>query len=389
MQKMSMTDYLIQLRPLTPYFFGGENTFGEDNANYFVRSNYLPQQTTLLGFLRYELLLQNGLLGTDPGGAGSTWNTLIGEDSFKTDNADEVPDFGAIKKISPLFLTNGTAHYLPGPMNWVIHEKKDGNKERKIAPLVLEYDSHAQSLTDLYRKKIPVLTVNGDPYTAKWESKSLWISAEGKAMRQWDYEQNFETGRGFENGFFIAEQQTGIFRQKVKRKGEKDEGDYYKKVSYRLTDDFVFAFIVTLDLPAGKKIESRVVTMGGERSVFEMNVSPVTTPFDKIFPSAMYAGPAQRQKALVLISDALADESIVSCCDYSITDTVPFRNIRTKTMNKGDYTRISGGAISKARELYFFLKRGSIFYADAMVSIKAALNKPAFSAIGYNQFIEI
>ena len=48
---------LIQLAPLSDFFFGGEATFGQgQNQHYFVRSNPWPQQTTLLGMLRYELL---------------------------------------------------------------------------------------------------------------------------------------------------------------------------------------------------------------------------------------------------------------------------------------------------------------------------------------------
>ena len=34
-----MTDYLVKLTPLTPFFFGGENTFGEgEETNYFARN---------------------------------------------------------------------------------------------------------------------------------------------------------------------------------------------------------------------------------------------------------------------------------------------------------------------------------------------------------------
>jgi CRISPR-associated protein Cmr3 len=57
-----MAKYLIKLYPIDRYFFGSDVTFGADNSNYFVRSVYFPQQTTLLGMLRYYLLLQNNML---------------------------------------------------------------------------------------------------------------------------------------------------------------------------------------------------------------------------------------------------------------------------------------------------------------------------------------
>lgn len=381
-----MTDYLIKLLPLTPYFFGGENTFGEDSTNYFVRSNYLPQQTTLLGFLRYELLLQNDLLGSDPGAYGSPWKSLIGNESFSILDSDEVPDFGAIVKLSPLFLTNGSEHFLPAPFNRVMYEK-DGKEE--LVSLVLDFDHEGESLTTHFRTKLPLLTVKGERYKAKWEIKPVWISADGRTMRQWEYEQFFKEGCGYDNGFFIQEQQTGIFKKKRKSKMEKDEGDFYKKISYKLADNFQFAFILTLDLPEGTQFGPRVVTMGGERSVFQMSMSPSTGTFEDIFPASLFTEDAGHQPALVLTSDAFATEDITAYCDYSISDTVPFRNIRSKTINKGDYTRINGGALQKSESLTYLLKRGSIFFGRDLQDVKAALDKPAFKVIGYNQFVEI
>jgi len=59
---MSSTRYLISLRPLKPFFFGGEQTFGEEGMEYVARSRCLPQQTQLLGALRLFLGEVNGLI---------------------------------------------------------------------------------------------------------------------------------------------------------------------------------------------------------------------------------------------------------------------------------------------------------------------------------------
>jgi CRISPR-associated protein Cmr3 len=390
MQKMSMTDYLIRLKPLTPYFFGGENTFGEGGVNYYVRSNYLPQQTTLLGFLRYELLAQNNLLGTDPDNPKDNWRNLIGKDSFKETDEGFTKDFGAIKKLSPVFLSNGITHYLPGSMEWTMTEEKHekGVKEM-LAHLMVDYTIQVDSNTGIHRKKIPLLTTsNGKPYNPKYGIKPLWISADGQSRRQWDYEKGFKKEDGFENGFFIGQQQIGIHRKKIRKGSGKDEGDFYKQVSYKLDEDYAFAFYATLDLPEGKKIEPRVVTMGGDRSVFKMEVEKATNTFEKLFSAATYPG-KRNQKAIVLVSDAFAKSDILDNCDFAITDSVPFRNIQTKTVKQGDYTRIHGGAIGKTDTLYYLLKRGSIFFADDTESIKASLHNDAFKTIGYNYFIEL
>ncbi|MBK9227474.1 MAG: hypothetical protein IPL67_10580 [Ignavibacteria bacterium] len=102
---MTKTDKkLIKLYPYERFFFGGENTFGENNTNYMVRSEFFPQQTSLLGLLRYQILLKAGddifkdnrIIDKD--GAAK----LIGEKSFDPTSTN---DFKKIKCISPVFVS--------------------------------------------------------------------------------------------------------------------------------------------------------------------------------------------------------------------------------------------------------------------------------------------
>jgi hypothetical protein len=53
--------YLLTLEPMEPYFFGNEKTFSFDpkspaDNRYFIKSERLPMQTTILGALRYLLM---------------------------------------------------------------------------------------------------------------------------------------------------------------------------------------------------------------------------------------------------------------------------------------------------------------------------------------------
>ena len=56
--------YLVTFKPVEPYFFGNEKNFafrGQEKQmqlsnSYFIRSEKMPAQTTLLGVLRYLLL---------------------------------------------------------------------------------------------------------------------------------------------------------------------------------------------------------------------------------------------------------------------------------------------------------------------------------------------
>ena len=90
--------YRIQLTPLDTLFFGGENTFGQDSgANYFAQSNRFPQQTTLLGVLRHQILMQNDAFPlTNDNKEKAT--QLIGAHSFDVNAHNQ---FGSIKSLSP------------------------------------------------------------------------------------------------------------------------------------------------------------------------------------------------------------------------------------------------------------------------------------------------
>jgi CRISPR-associated protein Cmr3 len=387
-----MTKYLICLKPLTPYFFGGENTFGNDNQNYFVRSNYLPQQTTLLGFLRYELLLQNNLLGTNP--KESDWASLIGEKSFQKENDSFISEFGAIKKISPVFLSNQVESYIPGAMDWAMtkylqNETGDCPLDSEILkPLTLSYLNNGITNLDGKSGSVPELIANGKPFDPKLKLKSLWVNATGENKRLWDCEKKFQPGKGFENGFFIQKIQIGINRKLNRAKD--DSGDFYKQVYYQLIDNFAFTFFADIDLPAGKKIASRLVTMGGEKSTFEMIVTEATDSFEERFNEKTFTtGHLRKTNALILTSDAFVEADIPSICDFAITESIPFRNITTISNKVNDYVKIRGGNLNKTSNLIFLLKRGSIFYAQDLTKLTTAFENKAFQTIGYNQYIKI
>jgi hypothetical protein len=115
--KLKMTNSVkhIRLTPLGTFFFGGENTFGAtENRNYFVKSNLMPQQTSLLGLLRLELLRSNPTvfdLKTDKVIDKNAAIELIGGESFD----GKQTDFGCISGLSPVFLEKeGVPFFLRG-----------------------------------------------------------------------------------------------------------------------------------------------------------------------------------------------------------------------------------------------------------------------------------
>jgi CRISPR-associated protein Cmr3 len=395
-----MSKYLVTLKPLTPYFFGGEKTFEDGNVNYYVRSNYLPQQTTILGMLRYELLLQNELIGTDP--KTKDWHSLIGTHSFGKQDGKFVNEFGAIKNISPVFITNKKNYFTTQSLDWAYYDFDDGEKingfsvkKKRIAPISFNID-HVTAGIAIYDQQalgVPKVSVGKSPYNPKCGLVSLWVSSDGKILKQWDYckPDKFNVKGGFENGLFVKHEQIGIHRNLNRRREEK--GDFYKQVSYKLVEDYCFAFFIDLELPHGKVFKSRMITMGGERSFFDMSVEdPCSLSFETIFDANTFSqGNSRIHKAFVLTSDCYCEDSIINNCLYSVSDTINFQNIFTHQSGGINYAQFVKGSLNKSGEDLSLLKRGSVLFpqSDNTDKVRNALTNSAFAIIGYNKFIEI
>ena len=109
-----MSKYLITLTPIDKFYFGGETifkvssekkpenmtaedrelkTFDDTFGSYIVKSNFLPQQTSLLGMLRFLILSNNGDLFSNnriKQGKHEEAANLIGERSFNLRNCYEI-----------------------------------------------------------------------------------------------------------------------------------------------------------------------------------------------------------------------------------------------------------------------------------------------------------
>ena len=98
---MANKTYLVEITPIGSYYFGGENTFNTSDkankeaptTNYLVRSRIYPQQTALLGLMRYVILLKNEALNKP----NSIKMDLIGEKSFRGDEDNAPLSWGTIE----------------------------------------------------------------------------------------------------------------------------------------------------------------------------------------------------------------------------------------------------------------------------------------------------
>ncbi len=345
--------YLVRLTPIDAYFFGGEVTFGDNLAtqNYRVRSNYLPQQSAVLGLMRYEILRQNGCLfnGKPTEEEKKKANELIGEKGF--DPTQPQTSYGIIQRISPLFVENR-------------------REKRFYTPLSLDYninvsfDGTIKALYNGKEKPLPIL----DGYNAKTYDNYLFWCSPGVSRN------------GTDNAFkkipvdeiFIETEQVGI---------QKHGGDdaFFKQTLIRLDDKYNFAFTVDVDGELQTN-PSAIVPWGGNQSRFKIEIEEINDGFD----FCTYFKQLSRENRLLLLGDAFIPDDERDTIDFIWGNCIDNRYI-IRNIKDGR----SWGKPPKSK-LFQLQSRGSVIYQkdiEALSTLKEKIEKEACTTIGLNILI--
>ncbi len=264
--------YLITLKPLEPFLFGGDNTFGDLGdkmmGSYLVQSRYYPQQTTLLGMLQKEIMLQAGLLTRKRKGEWADDQTAVKELIGTGKLSIGIPDAlesKAIEKIEPVFLRQGDNYYI---------KKADIDSH--------PYDISTETLRDY------------DP------KKDIF-----------DNYRCIQTGRSLRaEDIFEPVVQTG------NKKGGADDS-LFKKTSYLLKDGFVFSFFIETTF----ELKGSIVHLGADRGAFKMTVQDAQDNRLDHMDDNGY---------LVLLSDSYVEAPLDDCCAYAVTSELSFRHLKNK-----------------------------------------------------------
>ncbi len=327
--------YLVIVKPLEPFFFGGDRTFGalrdmtenevnakyasgdrtfgalgEENSNYLVHSRPFPQQTALLGIIRKEILIQKGLLTKKRRGEWiddynkSKAKNLVGDTKFAFNKEQ---NFGVLNNISPIFLI------------------KNGERFIKKADI------------DSYPYQDGVLK----NYNPKEDIYNNFISIESNNSLKFD-------------NIFKPVEQIGI------KKGGGDNA-FFKKTSYLLKDNFSFAFYMESDF----ELKSSYVTLGAETSMFKMEITPSSDKLDY----------QDKNGYLTLLSDAYIDISIKEHCTFAITSEISFRYLENEF--NGQHRKFK-----KSKNIFLY-EKGSVFIKPSQELINN-LNNQNLQKIGLN-----
>ncbi len=265
---------LITFTPINRFFFGGSYSL-EDS--FYAESLKFPQPTTILGCLRHNILVQNGILPPIAIINPKNIAARIGEEGKKLTGTSMVnglddPDdnFGIIKKISPVFIVkfekNEIADFLfPASADVVTKKEKNEKKEKTVSLHCFKYvKKDGKSSYSGREAEYAILSernpkLHGACYLG---GKDFWEAyLNGYPL---PYNPDYE-----EDWIFIAHTSVGIGRKNKVA----EEGMFYTKVDYSLRKDFTFAVIAWLK--DDDRLKNGVAFLGGEQSTFLMKVFPL------------------------------------------------------------------------------------------------------------------
>lgn len=404
-----MSNYLIKLKPIGKFFFGGDMTFfvgrakkpikGEvlsakeeeevkfnaQYSSYIIKSEKFPQQTSLLGMLRFLLLrnykdhvlfdisknkIKEGMVGEV--------ERVIGTSSFIAKEDGSTNKYGLIEKISPCFLMKGDNIITRLPMDYSL-ETIDLSTCN-----TLSYNDSSIALKE-------VLTEEKD----KDDKYKKYSAKDGFSVR-YGFVSKDEKGKDEvtiydEKEIFIEDQRIGISRNI--ETGKTEENALYKQINYRLADDFCFAFFASIDIDDITPYNNQIVLLGADSSQFVIQIDSLNGEeanaknLPEISLPSSNVSVADGYCKVVLTSPTIVDKEKAKLADFAITETIPFKYMKTRVDQKEEYHRLSGIKHSDKVELF---QTGSVFYFrsenKATVFIQEIEEHKEFRQIGYNHF---
>lgn len=341
-----MEKITIKFTPLEDYFFGQENKDKNGDANYFLKSNRLPQPTTILGAIRFWLLsatenFENGKI-KDKGKA----EKIIGQKSFVL-NGDF--SFGIISQISNLFLLDKNNNkYIPAPF-WLDENEKEFDWDDSL--------------------KAPLLPT----FNAKNGISEI-----------------FSNGSSTKGAYEIFNEKTSTHNRKNNRE-EDGKDSYYKTQTYTLLDGFSFGVQVDLNEAINelKNIAPQYFKIGGENKLFKIEIIGDKLKTDEEILS-QYSN--SKFPKLIFTSDSFIENLDKNDYLYGIIQAKNFRSLYAEVAQINNYSALSETKESMNKsKLFQLIQAGSVLYFkddnEANSFIGKYLIKENLSNAGFNQYI--
>lgn len=349
--------YKITLSPVDWFFFGGEMTYGgSDQANYYAKSKLFPQESSIVGMLRYEILKKEGLLQSCDASMQEKVRLAIGESGFNYDSRAKDAPIGKIFHISPVMLQYEENTYYQAPFN-------------------SGYDVQFLSRDDISTY------INGDkvalPYIKNFEVKEYY-----GAVQKWlSLKSNATTLAISTEDVFVYKTQIGITKKQSNRAVENKEG-FFKGELCKLNRGYQFVFYAQLGIELDK---CSLINLGAERSMFAMNVEEELSTDEKFFLEELWNDIPVASNQITFLSEAFVPDIVFSHCSFAWTDTIAFRCITRPWKAGNNYAALNKD--NERSDRYNLLKRGSVLYYQSPNDREMIVNlihNPYLQRFGYN-----
>lgn len=338
---------MVTFTPVEPYFFGNEKTFlypKSENASqlanqYFIRSETVPSQTTILGALRYLLLpvKRSDYAYTENERVQNA--VAVGSSSFDAALPGR-QDFGRIRHISPLFLFH-----------------KD---EGAALPLPMDHNTTRES-----------------EYYAPFSDYNEMNTLDGAGQ----YAPAFDPKQGATSGFLYLKdgrllREDTVFQPVVRtgiRRGVQEKG-FFKKEYCMLSEGYSFAVYLELDgiLSDSGLEESKpfMVFLGQGKSAFYVRFTKGENRLAEMMR------PYLREGVVYCQGDAFLPSDIYAHAKFSYAAVKTYRGYQTRD-----------GRVTKGSALYRLIKAGSVFIPRDKEEFLSCAGYENGEAIGYNTYI--
>ena len=337
--------YRVVFTPEEPFFFGNEKTFtypGQRNSGiygslYYIRSESIPSQSTLLGALRYMMLPVKRADYKYTDEEIEKNREAVGTDSFDIGyepkySSEPVQTFGVIKSLSPVYIVHGEDIVIPAPM-----DHKNGEINNNGTEVYHPFSEYAEIRT-LEGRKLYALDYNAKKGTAVDKYMIIGDSAIIDA-----------------DEIFIKTTRVGINRA-VKNKG------MFKKEFCMLEKGYSFAIDVDLDY---EKITDNIkvliesgtlVYLGQNKSVFTVRFTESDLSIEDVVRRCFASYRRDKGSMLYVLGDALAIENMY---ENTLWASVTTRDYRSFKRNQTE-----PGIVDKGTVLYKMVRAGSVIMVE-------------------------
>lgn len=382
--------YKITLTPVDKFFFGGDMTFqvgndekdrfNEQFSSYIIKSTMFPQQTSLLGMLRFLILrnsgdkvFQNGKIVNK-----KLVEKLIGSKSFSINKKETL-----YKVLSSFFkCIFSSSCFLVNKMDK--HKKNEFGKIVGLSHVrVQRIDRINKTVSELefvplYDKEMDWNGANKGWFNFKEISipNMSYDAKKGLESELTDGTNNYKL-----TDIFIEDRRIGIHRNITT--GKTEEGALFKQISYRFNNEkanhcFVFDAEIANDIDLAS-YNGQLVSVGGDNSYFIIGITENNTSNNNI---------CSIDNAVYLLSPAFLTREEAQLAKFAITNLIPFRFLET-TVKAKSYS-ILHNDVKRSKVKYELYTPGSIFYfEDDKTKNKFTKNlesKEDFRQIGYNEY---